>query len=201
MPGALRPAVYGYRIDLDERGSFRASVTEDDGHDLFDVTNEDSEDGSLWLIEDGFMRHANDLTGLTSYLVELGIIARGSRIMPMAAAERWWADNGGKHVSKAALRAMGRNPAQFSKWNSVRVGADEIHEWRKRWPASGLPEGLGVTFEFDRTGLVDLTWDDGEYHEEADGAALVALSQDAQDGKVGSLIPPRGVMRDRRKRR
>lgn len=64
-------------VDLDERGSFRAHVDDQDDKCIFQFSNEDedgwpSEDG-LWLVTDGFMRHSRDTAGLLQYLQSLGI--------------------------------------------------------------------------------------------------------------------------------
>lgn len=87
--GGLKAATYGYRINHDERGEFRADVIEDDGHVLYSVET-DTESGEISDVVDGWMRHARDLVGLTAHLVNLGIIARGSRVVSMPEAERAW---------------------------------------------------------------------------------------------------------------
>ncbi len=188
--GKLSPATYGYRVNLHERGEFSADVVEDDGHELYQVRSDPDDESIVHEIDDGWMRHTGDLVGLTDYLVHLGIIAAGSRILPMSQAEAQW------EQSRTRTNPLPR----FSRWNTVRVGADEIHAFKRRWPASGLPDDVDVFFEFDRHGLVDIQWSDGQDHEDADGSALVALAQDAQDGKIGSFVPHRGAMKGPRKR-
>lgn len=65
-------------VDLDERGSFKAHVDDASGQAIFAFSNEDevtgwpSEDG-LWLVEDGYMRHARDGKGLLDYLQTVGL--------------------------------------------------------------------------------------------------------------------------------
>lgn len=65
---------YMYVINLNERGDFYADVREDDenGDTIFEICSND--DGTIWTIEDGFMRHVNDLIGLQNYLVEWGFM-------------------------------------------------------------------------------------------------------------------------------
>ncbi|MCA3018520.1 MAG: hypothetical protein ING66_04235 [Rhodocyclaceae bacterium] len=62
-----------YVIDLDERGYFQAHVQNDNGTCVYKLNNEDSDDGSLWLVTDGFMKHAYDHHGLHKYLQSIGI--------------------------------------------------------------------------------------------------------------------------------
>ena len=72
--------VFGWIIDLDERGCLRAHVEDADGSIVFFCSNEnDGEDdkvvfGELWLTVDGFMRHTEDVAGLTEYLRSVGVI-------------------------------------------------------------------------------------------------------------------------------
>lgn len=64
----------------------------------------------------------------------------------------------------------------------VRVSQEEVEGFRARWPCSGLPR-LPITFEFDATGaLVDMD----PYT--IDGPAVVALSLDAQHGRIGTQV-------------
>ena len=61
---------------------------------------------------------------------------------------------------------------------NVSVSEAEVRLWKTRWPGSGLPSRR-ITFQFDRDGsLIDIWpyW----YADLFDGAAAVALSQDAQ---------------------
>lgn len=80
--------IYGWVIDLNERGYFRAHVEDAGGTVVFDCNNEDRDDegnvefGELWLTVDGFMRHVEDTTGLTDYLRSLGVIAELDSVWP-----------------------------------------------------------------------------------------------------------------------
>jgi len=70
----------GYYVNLDERGEFYADVRDPSGATIFEVRSE--EDGSIALIEDGFMRHKTDLGGLAEHLAELGLIGDGAELLP-----------------------------------------------------------------------------------------------------------------------
>ena len=65
-------------IDLDERGSFKGHVDNQNGKTVFKFSNEDEDtewpgaDG-LWLVEDGFMKHGRDTNGLLEYLKTMGV--------------------------------------------------------------------------------------------------------------------------------
>lgn len=58
----------------------------------------------------------------------------------------------------------------------VTMSANEVQDWKRYWPCSGLPS-RGVSFTFDRR-----NWDlvDTNVSQDADGPATVALSHDAQ---------------------
>jgi hypothetical protein len=60
---------------LDERGSFSADVRNSSGETVYDIKagNELAENESS-IFDDGFMKHKDDLDGLTSYLKSLSII-------------------------------------------------------------------------------------------------------------------------------
>ena len=62
---------------------------------------------------------------------------------------------------------------------TVTVTRSEVGAFRQSWPCSGL-NFRPVTFQFDKKDgdLVDSN--DERNHPDADGAAIVALSQDAQ---------------------
>ena len=72
---------YEYRVDLNERGIYVAHVEDESGKIIFRISNEDSENGELWIIEDGFMRHTEDMAGLTEYLIDIKIIPPHSLIV------------------------------------------------------------------------------------------------------------------------
>ena len=73
----IDPNAYEYRINLDERGTFYADVRNAAGKTIFEVR---AEDEPLWLVEDGFMKHARDVDGLHSYLVDMSVLPIASSL-------------------------------------------------------------------------------------------------------------------------
>lgn len=53
-------------VDMDERGEYKAHVEDMDGNEVFDFGSDD--DGEVSMFEDGFMKNASDMSGLTKYL-------------------------------------------------------------------------------------------------------------------------------------
>jgi len=80
--------LYGYSINLDERGGFYADVRDESGETIFEIRdgNELGEDESS-IFEDGFMRGKNDLDGLASYLISIKLIPEGSRVLTLVDQE------------------------------------------------------------------------------------------------------------------
>lgn len=73
---------YHYIVDLDERGIYKCHVKNaHTGEIIWQADNEESEDGSFWLVEDGFMTSVKDMSGLESYLMEMGIIRKQDEII------------------------------------------------------------------------------------------------------------------------
>ena len=68
---------FEYYINLNERGLFYADVRDAQGVTVFEIHEEEMEH----LVEDGFMRHYNDVEGLTEHLTNFGIIPEGSEII------------------------------------------------------------------------------------------------------------------------
>lgn len=64
----------------------------------------------------------------------------------------------------------------------ISIGEDEIRDFRRRWPASGLDglRNLYAAFEKDNGDLVELECNRREGCEEYDGPALAALTNDMQ---------------------
>lgn len=73
--------IFEYFINLDERGSFYADVRNPNGETVFEIKsgNELPEDCSD-IFQDGFMKHKNDLAGLTEYLQDLQVIGQNDTI-------------------------------------------------------------------------------------------------------------------------
>lgn len=75
------------------------------------------------------------------------------------------------------------------------VTSADLSNFARQWPCCHFPEGLGVSFHFDHRGnLDDIEWFNGwsgktvyapDLSEETD-RALLAVSQDAQAGLIGS---------------
>lgn len=75
MPYQFRQKLF-YVVDLDERGWFKAHVENENGKDIFTLSNEDEggwPGGDLDLVVDGYMRHARDVRGLHDYLQTVGL--------------------------------------------------------------------------------------------------------------------------------
>ena len=67
---------YNYIVDINERGQYSAHVEDCNDDVIYTITQ--NEDGEVELIRDGFMRHVEDMRGLTRYLVDMGIIPADS---------------------------------------------------------------------------------------------------------------------------
>jgi hypothetical protein len=79
MSKSKLPRVFGYVINLDERGAFFADVRDLNDNSVYEVKSDD--EGLIWQVEDGFMKHAKDISGLQEYLVSLQIIQPNERIL------------------------------------------------------------------------------------------------------------------------
>lgn len=65
-----KPQAFTYVIDLDERGEFKAHVSNSRGKSVYEID-------ALFdagVFEDGWMRHGNDVAGLAKYMRHLGIM-------------------------------------------------------------------------------------------------------------------------------
>lgn len=78
--------LYGYYVNLDERGEFFADVRDSVGRTIYEIHG-DPDDGSVSEIEDGFMDHKLDTEGLQSHLRSLGIIPERGAILAMSEFE------------------------------------------------------------------------------------------------------------------
>lgn len=92
-PASEAPAseapIFGYYINLDERGDFYADVRDTDGKSIFEINagNRLGEDESS-IFEDGFMRDKNDVAGLTDYLRSLKVIPDDGKVLNMDEFEK-----------------------------------------------------------------------------------------------------------------
>ena len=77
--------IFGYYIDFDERGSFRASVRDDTERPIFRVVAGDElPPDSTGIFDDGYMRDKHDLAGLQAYLRQLRILPADGVLLDMA---------------------------------------------------------------------------------------------------------------------
>lgn len=68
---------YNYQVDLDERGEYKATVYDDCDNEIWDIA--DIQELNQ-LIEDGYMKHKQDMDGLCSYLTKLGVFVADSQL-------------------------------------------------------------------------------------------------------------------------
>jgi hypothetical protein len=85
--------VFGYYINLDERGDFYADVRTEQEKTVCEIRAGESlgEDESN-IFEDGFMKNKHDVAGLESYLKSLKIIPENGKVMPSAQFEAYLGD-------------------------------------------------------------------------------------------------------------
>lgn len=76
-----RVGKYSYVVDSDERGQYRAHVDDPNDKTVWEASNEESEDGTFWPVEDGFMRNTRDMSGLLKYLQQMKVIPAGSTLV------------------------------------------------------------------------------------------------------------------------
>ncbi len=81
-------ATFGYFVNCDERGEFRADVRAQDDRTLHEVVSD--EDGEIWEIESGFMADPHDVSGLYDMLVENGVLCADDELLPANEAEAMW---------------------------------------------------------------------------------------------------------------
>lgn len=73
---------YHYHVNLNERGSYRADVRDEEGETVFEVlAGNELDEGDTSIFEDGFMCNDHDMEGLSEYLTDLGIVPAGSVIV------------------------------------------------------------------------------------------------------------------------
>lgn len=71
--------VYTYHINLDERGEFYADVRDENEQTVYTIKS--NEDGQIEQVEDGFMRHKDDLAGLERYLKQLEFLPKNAELV------------------------------------------------------------------------------------------------------------------------
>lgn len=72
-------SLFGFYVNLDERGEYRADVRDIHGVTVFEYSSND--EGVIELVEDGFLAHARDLEGLASYLQERSVIPASAELL------------------------------------------------------------------------------------------------------------------------
>lgn len=71
----------------------------------------------------------------------------------------------------------------------VAVSEQDLYDFMRQWPCSGLDGLRGVTFMYESNGdLVDIYYKNGS-SDDWDGPALLALSEDAQEYLEGARDP------------
>lgn len=82
-------SLFGYYINLNERGSFYADVRNTSGESVYEVRmGNELEEDCTDLVEDGFMRHNKDVDGLANHLKALGVMPPGSFLLHAGEFER-----------------------------------------------------------------------------------------------------------------
>ncbi|MCE6958306.1 hypothetical protein LAZ40_04450 [Cereibacter sphaeroides] len=74
-----RTPIFGWYINLDERGEFYADLRDASGKTVFEIRTPDEEGHDFF--EDGYMKHGNDLEGLRDYMLDLKIIPQGAEVL------------------------------------------------------------------------------------------------------------------------
>lgn len=67
-------AVFGYYINLDERGEFYADVRDASGETVLEIDGFD-------MFEDGYMNDKTDISGLNDYMIEFGMIGKDDEVL------------------------------------------------------------------------------------------------------------------------
>ncbi len=81
--------LFGYYIDVDERGSFLADVRNAEGKTVFEIkAGSELAEGESSIFDDGFMKNKADVAGLTEYLQSLSVIPNDARVLPRAEYEQ-----------------------------------------------------------------------------------------------------------------
>lgn len=76
--------IFGYYINLDERGDFYADVRDPDGETVFAFhAGASLGEDETSIFEDGYMKDKDDVAGLTEYLRQLEIIPPDGEVLTM----------------------------------------------------------------------------------------------------------------------
>lgn len=99
---------FGYYINLHERGDFYADVRNQVGESIFELRAD--EEGSVSLIEAGYMKDYKDIDGLSEYLKSVDVIGKDSTLMMSGAFE-----------AHNAAQAAGEDPLSLLEANIASV--------------------------------------------------------------------------------
>lgn len=103
--------VFGYYINMDERGDFYADVRDVFGKTVFEIRAGNSlGEGESSIFDDGFMRNKADINGLKAYLSDIEIIPKDACILTSSAFEsglEWYRSQA---ESQANSRRHGMEP-------------------------------------------------------------------------------------------
>lgn len=72
--------VFGFYVNLDERGEFSADVRDVNENSIYEIEFPCADD-EMSLIEAGYMKNPRDISGLTDYLRQVGMIGSEDRIL------------------------------------------------------------------------------------------------------------------------
>lgn len=72
----LNEANFEYFVNKDERGEFEADIRDKKGKTVWEGDTEVFRE----MIEDGYMKHKDDLKGLVSYLIDMKVLPRGASV-------------------------------------------------------------------------------------------------------------------------
>ena len=71
--------IYGYVINLNERGEFYADVRDFDDNTIYEVRSD--EDGEIVEVEFGYMKHSKDIAGLKEHLVGMNLMSKNDHLV------------------------------------------------------------------------------------------------------------------------
>lgn len=86
--------LFGYFINLHERGEFHADVRNEQQKSILEIKDS-------WIFEDGFMKNTEDLDGLRDYLLSIGLIHKNDQLL-----------DGPEFEEKLTLKQMEDQPAK-----------------------------------------------------------------------------------------
>lgn len=215
-----------YRVvDMDERGIYRAHVEDADGREVFSYSNEYEEErevlddegkptgeyetvtilGELWLIDDGYMKHVDDLAGLERYLKEMKIIPWDASLYDESVKYKMRHRMGSESFKSKAMKIISdlcelngktmnevRVSKEFGSYNSRRYGKPWIAKVTK-WQVGKPPELDFGRYVGDDSG--------GEVEIDAEVGSIIRIGQkDFRSGRGGFsgwyVVQPSGELKE-----